>query len=164
MENFSSQSTKKGRKPKFKEKSRLVTITLPTRLLDQLDLIDKDRSRVIAHFTDYFLSLKNQKKSVEIVPVSEKEGVLAVGDCKILENIEWIKLVGISPVLNIISLKEGSTVELLEIALIDLIDNNTDIEQENIETLNEILNRIRRSRRSDSIKKREILMLNIDKS
>lgn len=87
-----------GRKPKFKEPSSSITITLPDRILKQLQTIDADRAKAIVKCVDKGLVLvKPRHNNIEVIEISEKEGVMVAGPCKVLETVPWIKLIEEAP-------------------------------------------------------------------
>lgn len=123
-------------------------------------MVDTDRAKGIVKCVENTLAAK-RKNSVNVLKISDKEGVLTVGPCNILNNIPQIKLIEISPLHYIISKPVGTPVEMIEIALIDLIEKISDDQYEEKETLMNIRNYLKRHRETNSLQTREILLLNI---
>lgn len=148
-----------GRKPKFQEPSSSITITLPDRILQQLNMIDTDRAKGIVKCVENTLSTDNDNK-LKILKISESEGLLTIGPCNILKNIPYLKLIEISPLHYIISKPVGTTFEMIEIAIIDLIEKVGDDQAEEKEILVNIRNHLKSHREKDTLQTREIILLN----
>lgn len=150
-----------GRKPKFKEPSSSITITLPDRILKQLQTIDADRAKAIVKCVDNTLGMKPRHNNIEIIQISEKEGVMVVGPCKVLESVPWIKLIEIAPCRYLVSQPIGTSIESLEIALIDILERMPEEPSEEREMLKSIRHQIKQQRENEAIHTREILLMNM---
>ena len=150
-----------GRKPKFKEPSSSITITLPDRILKQLQTIDADRAKAIVKCVENTLATKPRHNTIEVIEISEKEGVMVVGPCKILETIPWIKLIEIAPYRYLVSQPVGTSIESLEIALIDILEKIPEEHSEEREMLKSIRHQIKQQRKKEAIHTREILLMNM---
>ena len=149
-----------GRKPKFQEPSSSITITLPDRILQQLSMVDADRAKGIVKCVENTLA-ENKKSNVSVLKISEKEGLLTVGPCSLLNTIPHIKLIEISPLHYIISKPVGIPIETIEIGLIDMIEKISQEQHEEKEMLMKIRTYLKTHRESDSLQTREIILLNI---
>lgn len=152
-----------GRPPKFSEPSRPVTVTLPDRVLEKLQLIDSDRGVAIAKLVDTLVSESSpQRLPLEIVRVCDGQGLIVIGYSKALSQMPGVQLVEISPQRYLISMRPGVSADSFELALIDLIDHlpaNQASESILLQDLREILKRIRRKQ---GVKKAEILFVPTD--
>lgn len=157
---MSAKRSPLGRKPKFQEPSSSITITLPDRILQQLHLIDTDRAKGIVKCVENTLTSHNTSR-VKVLKISDKEGILTVGPCTILNNIPHIKLIEIAPFRYIISKPAGTPIETIEIALIDMIEQTNGDQQEERDMLIKIRNYIKKHRENDSLQTREIMLLNV---
>lgn len=151
-----------GRKPKFQEPSSSITITLPDRILKKISTIDTDRAKGIVKCVENTLA-ENKKSHVNVLKISDKEGILTVGPCKLLNDIPHIKLIEISPLHYIISKPVGTPIETIEIALIDMIEKISAEQHEERDILMKIRNHIKMHREKDSLQTREIILLDIPK-
>ena len=149
-----------GRKPKFQEPSSSITITLPDRILQKISTIDADRAKGIVKCVENTLA-ENKKSNVNVLKISDKEGILTVGPCSLLNTIPHLKLIEISPLHYMISKPAGTPIEMIEIALIDMIEKISPEQHEEKDMLMKIRNYIKTHRENDSLQTREIILLNI---
>lgn len=149
-----------GRKPKFQEPSSSITITLPDRILQKISMVDADRAKGIVKCVENTLA-ENKKSNVNVLKISDKEGILTVGPCSLLKTIPHLKLIEISPLHYMISKPAGTPIEMIEIALIDMIEKISPEQHEEKDMLVKIRNYIKTHRENDSLQTREIILLNI---
>jgi hypothetical protein len=152
-----------GRPPKFDEPSSPVTVTLPSRILQQLKMIDSDRGKAIVKCVDEIAarSLSNENK-VQIIKVSENSGLIVIGRCRCLECIPWLRLVEIAPARFMLSITPGTSVTSLEVAIRDLIENNAAGDDCDKGLLEELRQCISHHRRQEIVTKGEILFVALD--
>ncbi len=155
---MSSKRSHLGRKPKFQEPSSSITITLPDRILQQLTRVDTDRAKGIVKCVENTLATRREN-SIHVLKFSDKEGVLTVGPCQILNKIPQLKLIEISPLHYILSKPVGMPIEMIEIALIDLMENISDDQCEEKKMLLNIRNYLKKYREKDSLQTREIILV-----
>jgi hypothetical protein len=141
-----------GRPPKFRENRRPVTVTLPTRTLNQLQSINPDRAKAIVKVTDTFLFSGGfaSSKKVEVVEIEPGIGIILTGPSQILKNIPLIKMVEVAPARCLLTIPTGTSIDSLEIALTDSLDELSPTDQEErplIEELQIILHRLRRDKK-----------------
>jgi hypothetical protein len=153
-----------GRPPKFNEPRRPITVTLPERTLRDLATLHDDRAHAIVQVTDSALRSNGRAMpSVEIVEVAPGTGVIIVGSIPSLDRIPWLKLIRIHPARYLISLASGTPIELLEVAILDVIDDLGPDEEKERADLTALLGQIRRRRRGQEISKAEILFVRTDR-
>lgn len=154
-----------GRPPKFDEPSSPVTVTLPSRILKQLKKIDDDRGKAIVKCVEEITAATGniERKSVEIIKISEDAGLIVIGPCRCLQEISWLRLVEISPARFILSVLPGTNVTSLEVALMDLIEHGGASDDYERSLLEELRQCISHHRRQEIVTKGEILFLKLDK-
>ena len=80
--------------------------------------------------------------------------------CKLLAQIDWLRLVEISPARYLLVIPSGMQVEVLEIAIHDLLaDLTTDSEEMSL--LKELQHILSHQRRQSSISKAELLFVDV---
>ena len=146
------------------EIKRVVTLTLPEKTVQLLETLDRDLTRAIVKLADVatqkaFL----QGSSFEIVKVGPRKSVFIVGSDTLLAGISWLKLVEVAPGRNLITIPSGTSLESLEVAILDLIENiSSDASMERT-LLNEFLKYVGRLRRNKKIAGVEIMIVDTDK-
>ena len=141
-----------------------MTVTLPERTLALLAAIDHDRARAIVRATDTAAApTRRASGGVEIVPIGQDAALVIVGACPVLYRIPWIRPVAIAPGRNLISVEPGTSVDSLEIALVDLLDDQKTSADERV-VLEQLLTLIRSRRRDRTITKGEILFVPPERS
>lgn len=153
--------TGSGRPPKFQEPSTSITLTLPERILRELEDIDKDRAKAIVKCVETVLTLGRETSGkVELVNISEEAAVLVIGPCRSLEAIPWLHLVEITPSRYLLTVPTGTPMTSLEVALLDLIETLPEEHIGDRETLLEIRLQLSLHRRQDQVNTREMFLLN----
>ena len=113
-----------GRPPKFAEARRPITVTLPERILRKLQSVNRDRSRAIVKCAEAVTGEgEHPLKPVELVEVAPGKALIVVGPSRSLAQIEWLRLVEIAPARYLLVLPSGTPVEVLEVAISDLLEN-----------------------------------------
>ena len=148
-----------GRPPKFREKRRPVTMTLPLRVLETLRSVDPDRSRAVAKLAARAAAAVGGKPSVEVVEMAPHRGLIVVTNHRALKGVEGLRLVEIAPSRFLITLDKSLSMESLEIALQDLLDESAAPSADGA-FLAELLALIRRQRRGRTVSREEILIVN----
>ncbi len=147
-----------GRPPKFNEPRRPITVTLPDRILRQLDAMGDDRAQAIVKVTEAVVGRNPAgPKQVDLVEVSPGVAVIIVGPCASLRRIEWLRLVETAPGRNLLIIPSGTAVDSLEIAILDLLENSPSLHHEERPLLDELRCRLRSLRREQRISKAEII-------
>ena len=148
-----------GRPPKFREKRQPVTMTLPLRVLEILRSVDHDRARAVAKLAARAADAAGGKPSVEVVEMAPHRGLIVVSNHRALEGVEGLRLVEIAPSRFLITLDKSLSMESLEIALQDLLDESAAGSADRA-FLAELLALIRRQRRGRTVSREEILIVN----
>lgn len=152
-----------GRPPKFDEPSNPITVTLPSRILDQLEQVDSDRGKAIVKCVEGMAATSlHCKKRVEIVKVSDNAGMIVIGPCRSLESVPWLRLVEIAPARYLLSIPPGTSVTSLEVAIMDLIENQAAENDYEKGLLEELRQCISHHRRQEIVTKGEVLFVDLD--
>lgn len=151
---------KRGRPPKFQERGRPVTVTLPERTLARLAALDSDRSRAIVKATDAAVPPDPEAATLpELVEVAPGVSVILVGPSRYLRKISWLRLMEIAPSRYLLVVPSGTSIDSLELAVIDLLEG---ADGDPYETL--VLQRLRTLiaslRRGSELSKAELLLIN----
>lgn len=153
-----------GRPPKFREPRRPVTMTLPVRILEQLAVIDPDRTLAVVKATEAVMgSSGKQSKPVELVPMATGKSLIVVGSSLALRRIPWLRLIEIAPARYLLIIPSGTPIEALEVALRDLAhDPELLNNQREAQVLDDLLQLIGQHRRSMRLSKAELLIVDTD--
>jgi hypothetical protein len=157
MKKTSDKRTTAGRPPKFNEVRRPVTVTLPRRILDLLAEVDADRARAIARVTEAAVGVdRPEKRQIELVEIGPEQCVVVVSQSEYLRKIPWLKLVEISPARNLIIIPPGTSIEAVEVALLDMIEDKA-TDPKAVAMLDQLRAIFSRLRREGRITKGEII-------
>jgi hypothetical protein len=152
--------SKGGRPPKYAEPRRPITVTLPERILQKLESADSDRSRAIVKCVEAMDWHENRpRKPVELIELTPGKALIVVGPSASLRMIAWLRLVEIVPFRYLLSLPPGTAVEVLEVALQDLLANPLSAAERAL--LSELLKVIRFQRRGRLLSSGEILFVDV---
>ncbi len=153
-----------GRPLKFREKSKAVTLTLPERILGLLTTIDTDRARAVVKATDAMM-VRNRhlvEAHVELIEVLPGMGMIVMQPCRSLESLPWLHMAEMAPGRNILVLKAGTSVEKLEIEILEMLEQlppETRHERPVLEKLRTVLGSLRRGGR---ISRGEVILFRTD--
>ena len=151
-----------GRPKKFDEASRPVTVTLPERTLRQLHRINEDRALAIANVVDIVAgSTTNPTRPVEVVEVSKSKAIIVVGPSKSLRKIPWLHMVEIAPTRYLLCIPTGTSIESLEVTILDMLENLPPEETEERVLLEDLRKCISLQRRQKMVSKGELLFINV---
>lgn len=151
---------RRGRPPKFQERGRPITVTLPEITLARLAAIDPDRSRAIVKATDAAMASQSDGVSLpELVEVAPGVRVILVGPTRCLRRIEWLRLFEVAPFRYLLILPSGTSVDSLELAVIDLLENLDDEDPMESEALEKLRRLISALRRGSEVSKAELLLV-----
>ena len=155
-----SEKHRGGRPAKFAEPSRPVTVTLPERVLRLLATVDSDRAKAITKLADFSSSLDGKpRQSVTTVQIARNRAILLVSHSEQLKRLPWLRLIEVAPARHLISIRTGTSIESMELAMRDLLEDlpkEKSIERGMLEALVKI---IRESRRTKTTWKEEILFI-----
>lgn len=156
----SSLKASGGRPPKFDEPSRPVTVTLPQRTLEDLERIDEDRARAIVKATRAAVGGRDgEGETVHVVEMVKGMGLIVVGPSAALRTVSWLSMVEIAPSRFLLALPSGTAVEVLEVALSDLLERlppSQEGERQQLESLRRLL---AKARRATLVTKVELLLV-----
>jgi hypothetical protein len=157
---MATATRRRGRPPKFQQRGRPITVTLPESTLSRLAAIDPDRSRAIVKATDAALASQVDGVSLpELVEVAPGIRVILVGPTRSLRRIEWLRLLEIAPLRHLLIIPSGASVDSLELAVIDLLENLEDDDPVERETLEKLRRLIGTLRRGAEVSKAELLLV-----
>jgi len=112
--------------------------------------VDQDRARAIVKLVEILDERQADPEGVELVEVASGKGVLIVGPSCLLRKMPGLHLVEVSPLRHLLVLDSGTSVELLEVSLMDMLsdlaEGNTH-ERRLLKKLHRELNRLRREGR-----------------
>jgi hypothetical protein len=149
-----------GRPAKFAEPSRPITVTLPERVLRLLQTVDSDRAKAIVKLVDSSLTRNGRAlPAVSTIEIGSGKAVILVGHSEPLKRLPGLRLIEVAPARHLISIRPGTSIESLELAIHDLLEEQPQgqaTDREILETLGRI---IRKSRRAQSSAKEEILFV-----
>lgn len=149
-----------GRPRKFAEPSRPVTVTLPENILNKLTLVHSDRALAIAKATEMATEAADRHTHVvEVVEIEKGAGLILVSPSNSLKRIPWLRMVRVSPARFLLSIPTGTSVDSLEVAIIDLIDNLPEEDKDERDMLIRLRDMIRSLRHGQSVSKAEILIV-----
>jgi hypothetical protein len=158
------QTKRRGRPPKFNEKRRPITTTLPESTLQQLEAISPDRAvAIVKAAASVTKSGTGQPASgvVEAMEVFPGHAVIVVPPSRSLREIEWLRLVEITPSRFLMALPTGTPVEALELAVTDLIEHLAPKDTYERNLLTELHRILSHRRRRQDVRKVEILLLQL---
>jgi hypothetical protein len=154
------KKTNSGRPPKFNEESSPITVTLPRRILKKLERVDLDRAKAIVKCVENVTDLAGlPKERVYIARVTDDTGLIVVPSSKSLRSIPWLQLIEITPDRYLLAVPTGTSIESLEIAIMDLIERLPDDEIAEKTLLTDLRHRISYHRRGEEFTKGEILFV-----
>lgn len=148
-----------GRPPKFSGPRRPVTVTLPERTLEQLSRVDDDRARAIVKAVDALSPSGATRPSVDVVEMAPGVGLIVVGSNRALRQIEWLRTIEIAPGRYLLAIPSGTSVDSLEVALGDLIEEAGVVSGDEKVMIENLLQRIRGLRRKRVVSRSEILLV-----
>jgi hypothetical protein len=150
--------------PKNNDPERIVTIALQEKTLNVLESYDQDLAQAIMKMTDQAIQRAFPKgSSYEIVKVAPRKSVFIVGSNTQLSKIRWLKLIEIAPGRNLITIPTGTSLESLEVAILELIENMSSDKVMDQTLLKEFCKYVGRLRRNNKMSTVEILLVDTDK-
>ena len=149
-----------GRPRKFAEPSTRITITLPKTTLKDLAAIHGDRAQAIVRATRAAMGgIPGRAKPVEVVEMIPGSGLIVVGPCASLSRIPWLNMIEIASTRYLLTVPSGTAVEVLEVALSDLLERlppSQEGERQQLESLRRLL---AKARRATLVTKVELLLV-----
>lgn len=151
---------KSGRPPKFREPRRPITVTLPESVLHRLACVDPDRARAIVKVTNTAVDAQRVGTTVELVEVLPGMGIIIVGPSQLLRRITWLRMVEVAPLRYLLTLQPGTSIDSLELAVLELIDEVKPGDDWELTLLTELKDLIRGLRKRGELSKAELLLVN----
>ncbi len=149
-----------GRPPKFAEPRRPITVTLPERTLKQLESINGDRAKAIAKAAEAMAGTPaTTPHDVEELEVMPGMRLLVVGPNRYLSTIPGLQLVEIAPGRFLLAFPSGTSLDSLEVSMLDLMDQIPETLERERRVLKHLLSIVRSSRRDGRASKAEILFV-----
>lgn len=157
------EKSRGGRPAKFPEPSRPVTVTLPERVLRMLAAVDSDRAKAIVKLAGAQLSVAGASLPlVATVKIAEGKAIILVGYSAQLKRFPWLRLIEVAPGRHLISIQSGTSIESMEVALHDLLDDLPRDRTPDREILETLMRIVRASRRTKATTKEEIFIVSTD--
>jgi hypothetical protein len=151
---------KRGRPPKFQQRGRPITVTLPETTLAHLAALDPDRSRAIVKAADAAMSTQQDGLCLpELVEVAPGVRVILIGPTRSLRQIDWLRLFEVAPFRYLLIIPSGTSVDSLELAVIDLLENLPEDDPTERDTLEKLRRLIGTLRRGAEVSKAELLLV-----
>lgn len=147
-----------GRPAKFKEPCKVVTVTLPARILDLLGTVDTDRAKAITKVVEALLVPPgNSHKPIDFIELPDAKKLIVIANSPSLRTLPWLHLVELAPARHLICLDHGIPSEKLELAIFDLLEASPQAPDARL--LAELLSSLRIPRRSQAIARGDILFI-----
>ena len=96
-------------------------------------------------------------KQVELVAVMPGLAIIIVGPSQLLQKIEWLRLVEVAPMRFLLTIPLGTSIDSLELAIIDLLEDAKPYDNWEHSLLSQLRDLIRRVRRRGELLKAEML-------
>jgi hypothetical protein len=142
------------------ESEKMVTIALPAEVVRLLETVDEDPVQAIVKLAGTGVPRGLiEGSSYEIVEVAPQKSVIIVGSETRLSRIPWLKLVEIAPGRNLIAIPSGTSLESLEISILDLIEHMPSDDLSERTLLEDFRKYVGRLRRNRKMSKFEILIV-----
>lgn len=157
----SSADTNRGGRPaKFAGPRRPITVTLPERVLSLLAAVDSDRAKAITKLADSWSSPRGKlPPPVATVEIAAGMAIILVNHSERLARLPWLRLIEVAPGRNLISIRSGTAIETIEVAVRDLLEDLPAGKSRDREILETLLGILRASRRTNATLKEEILFV-----
>mgnify|MGYP007068362647 FL=1 len=152
---------RKGRRPKFNEPRKPITVTLPERTLAQLGAIDADRARAIVKLADYRSAVPTATPTVDVVKAAPGLGIIVVGPLRSLQRIDTLRMAEVLPGHFLLTMPSGTPSELIEMEIVDLLDDLPPAEEAERPLLQKLRGILNAQRKRKSVSKREILLISV---
>lgn len=156
----SVEKNRGGRPAKFAEPRRPVTVTLPERVLRLLATVHADRAKAIVRLADLILAADGGlPPPVTTVAIGEGRAIILTSYSERLERLPWLRLVEVVPGRHLLSIRSGTPVETVELALHDQLEDLPAEAAVDREIMTVLLRIVRMSRRMNTALKEEILFV-----
>ncbi len=133
-------------------------MTLPEGTLARLASIDPDRARAIVKLTEAAMPLDAKRQNqVDLVEVSPGLAIIIIGPSQLLQKIKWLRLVEVAPMRFLLSIPLGTSIDTLELSILELLEEITQDGEHSL--LTQLRDLIRRLRRGGRLSKAELLFV-----
>jgi hypothetical protein len=99
------------------------------------------------------------KHPIEVVEVGPGLGIIIVGPSQLLKKIEALRLVEVAPLRFLLTIPLGTSIDSIEVAVIDAVESITASEEDERSTLMQLRELIRNLRRRGELSKGEMLFV-----
>jgi hypothetical protein len=162
MHHISLRKPPGGRPPKFNEPSKPVTITLPERTLARLRSIDRDRAKAVVKAVDaVFEDKAADSHGAQVIEMAPGTGIVVIPDNRSLRSVTWFKMIEVAPARYLLSIAPGTSIEKIEIALMDLVEKARASAPEDVGLLETLRGQLGELRRGQKISMAEILFVDV---
>ena len=156
-----SPMKRKGRRPKFDEPRKPITVTLPERTLAQLRAIDADRARAIVKLADYRAAVPTAAPTVDVVKAAPGLGLIVVGPLRSLQRVEFLRMTEVVPGHFLLTIPSGTPSGSLEMEIVDLLDDLPPEDEDERPLLQKLRQILHAQRKKKAVSKREILLISV---
>jgi hypothetical protein len=127
-----------------------------------MERVSSDRAQAIVKCVEAVVgSDRDLAKPVELVNVLPGKALIVVGPSKSLNRIHWLRRIEISPTRYLLVLPSGMSVESMELAIIELMENIGSDDQDEHALLKELRRVISYQRHENAISKGEIVFVSM---
>jgi len=96
---------------------------------------------------------------IEVVEVGQGLGIIIVGPCQLLKKIKGLRTVEVAPLRFLLTIPLGTSIDSIEVAVIDAIESAADHEERERLILTQLRELIRKLRRRGELSKAEMLFV-----
>jgi hypothetical protein len=100
-----------------------------------------------------------RQNQIELVEVAPGLGIIIVGPSQLLQKIKWLRLVEVAPMRFLLSIPLGTSIDSLELAVIELLEDSKPHDDWEDALLSQLRDLIRRLRRRGELSKAEMLFV-----
>ena len=100
-----------------------------------------------------------REMQVDLVEVSPGLAIIIVGPSQLLQRIEWLRLVEVAPMRFLLSIPPGTSIDSLELAVIELLEDTKPYDDREGSLLSQLRDLIRTLRRRGELSKAEMLFV-----
>ena len=125
--------------------------------------VDSDRAKAISKLVASLLDPRGKfPPPVVTVEVAAGMAIILVNHSERLARLPWLRLIEVAPGRHLISIRSGTSIESMEVAMQDLLEDLPPEKSPDREILEVLMQIIRASRRKKTTLKEEILFVATD--
>lgn len=136
-----------------------MTVTLPERTLHRLANLDEDRAMAIVKAAELASKPVDGEPKVRVVKVCRDRSLITIGYSRALAQIPWLRLAEIGPGQYLLVVPTGTSVERLELAILDQLEELPPTEERERALLSGLREEICQQRRQAAVSKEEVLLI-----